>query len=151
MIQIIIIAILGFLGWLAQKWIFQLWNNFQILRLLNQDVYGVVPMSKIHFLFIVLLWILLILCIWIPPLFALVLICIALSMKNVFARSSPEIAYRLLYYTFLMALVIVFTLIGFVAFLFAMVSRRDSINNQRIAQLQQIQMMHDRNAINRVI
>lgn len=146
----ITIIILGLLGWVAKIFILKLWGNFQIIRFFSEATYGEVAMSKRHFLLMVFCWCIVIVSVGFPPFFALGLVIIALGMGRVFRRSSPEVAYRLAWYAFLMALVVVFTLVGFIALIFAMAGRREAIANENLQQLRQWDNFNSMNAINRL-
>ena len=144
------IMILGILGWVAKIMILKLWSNFQIIRYFSEATYGEVAMSRRHFLLMVFCWCIVIVGLGFPSLLALGLVIIALSMGRVFRRSSPEVAYRLAWYAFLMALVVVFTFVGFIALIFAMAGRREAIVNEKLQLLRRWDNFHSVTAINRL-
>jgi len=147
----IVLAILGVLGWIAFNCASKIWFNFLTIRFLAKDIYGVLPMSKRHFIILCFAWMTLPFTIMIPPLFTVSLLLMAWSMQPVFMKSSPEVAYRLLLYTFSMAIIASLAILGCFAFIAAMIMKRDAIRNEKLQMFRQLQMEYDNNAINRII
>ena len=148
----ILLGLLGFLGLLAWRATNHLWGRFMVLRFIAEDVYGVVPMAKRHFILLVGAWTLVVigsLSLFLP-LVATMLVCIAASMKGVVERSSPQVARRLLFYALLTAVVVVFTLVGFVVFIFAMAGRREAVRQEALEGFRQWQNLRDVTAANRI-
>ncbi len=137
---IILFAILGIIGYLAKKWIFQIWENFQLVRLISEQVYGEIPISGMQFFQLIIFWWLLLASIFLfPPIFFTILLFgIARQTRVFIKKSSLEVGCRLLFYSFLMAMVILFTIVGIIAFIAALNARRESVFRNQLDQIKHL-------------
>lgn len=136
-------AILGAIGWIAFKCAKKIWINFTIIRFISEDVYGTFPMQKRVFILLSFAWALLPF-LFFSPLFSTIwLLIIAWTMRPVFMKSSPEVAYRLLFYTFLMGIILVFAVLGFFSFIAAMIAKREAVQNEKMEIFRRLDMQRN--------